>query len=197
MGVTDLWLNRTFALSVTWIYTFVRSTLPLLLLCILTYCIIVTLRKMMSKTLNTNNKKRRKQSHKSITYTLVLVIIVFVICVTPDAIMSLIGLGYTESDADFLVCAFREFSDFLLSVNSGCNFILYCVFNKGFRQQFFLLFCRKLRKTKSHSPFNKHNNFTSKLSNSCPDRMGPRANIATSTFTFDKTGRALSTPTLL
>ncbi len=197
MSVTELWQNRTFALSVTWIHTFLRSTLPLLLLCIFTYFIISRLRKMKVRTMG-NKKRRRKQSHRSITYTLVSVIIVFVICVTPDAIMTFIGLGNTESDANFLVRACREFSDFLLSVNSGSNFILYCVFNKAFRAQFVSQFCGKCSNAKSHRHINMCKVRTLELNHSCPDRIGTRtSNTVESTFSLAETDRALSYPILL
>ncbi len=72
---------------------------------------------------------------------LVSVVIVFVICITPDAVMTFIGLGY--KDASYLVRAIREITDFLLTINSGVNFILYCIFNSMFRKQFMIVFCKR------------------------------------------------------
>jgi len=66
---------------------------------------------------------------------LVAVIGLFVVCVTPDAVMSTVfGLGYY--DETYLVRSVREITDFLLTVNSACNFILYCAFNTVFRNRF-------------------------------------------------------------
>ena len=66
-----------------------------------------------------------------VTFTLLSVIIVFGLCITPDTIMTFIGLGY--KDASYLARAVREITDFLLTINSGINIILYCTFNKAFR----------------------------------------------------------------
>jgi len=78
---------------------------------------------------------------------LVAVIGLFVVCVTPDAIMSTVfGLGYY--DEDYLVRSVREITDFLLTVNSAWNFVLYCAFNTVFRNRFRALFtsgCRRWR----------------------------------------------------
>lgn len=66
---------------------------------------------------------------------LVSVIVVFIVCVTPDAIMSTVfGFGYYDSND--LVRAVREITDLLLTVNSATNFVLYCAFNKVFRHRF-------------------------------------------------------------
>ena len=78
-----------------------------------------------------------------VTFTLLSVIIVFVLCITPDTIMTFIGLGY--KDASYLARAVREITDFLLTINSGINIILYCTFNKAFRNQFMKLFCTKCK----------------------------------------------------
>ena len=70
-----------------------------------------------------------------------MMIIVFVVCVTPDAIMStLFGYGYYEED-NYLVRGVREITDLLLTVNSAVNFVLYCTFNAVFRKRFVTMFC--------------------------------------------------------
>jgi len=80
---------------------------------------------------------------------LVAVIGLFVVCVTPDAIMSTVfGLGYY--DEDYLVRSIREITDFLLTVNSAWNFVLYCAFNTVFRNRFRALItagCRRRRRS--------------------------------------------------
>ena len=44
------------------------------------------------------------------------------------------GFGYY--DADYLVRSVREVTDFLLTVNSAGNFVVYCAFNTVFRNRF-------------------------------------------------------------
>lgn len=133
VNVTELWETRTFALTVTWAHNLLRSIIPLIILCVLNFFIIQALRR-------TRSTKKKLSSRNRITLTLIAVIVVFLVCVTPDAVMSTIfGFGYTE--ADFLVRGIREITDLLLAVNSSVNFILYCTFNKMFRKQFMQLFC--------------------------------------------------------
>jgi len=73
--------------------------------------------------------------NRRVTLMLVAVIGLFIVCVTPDAIMSTVfGLGYY--DEDYLVRSIREVTDFLLTVNSAWNFLVYCAFNTVFRNRF-------------------------------------------------------------
>ncbi len=132
--VTEMWQNRTFALSITWIHNLLRSVIPLLILCVLNYYIIQSLR-------HTKSTRKKLSSRNRITVMLLSIVIVFVVCITPDTVMTFIGLGYT--DANYLARAIREITDLLLTINSGVNFILYCIFNKAFRKEFMLLFCTK------------------------------------------------------
>ncbi len=132
--VTSLWKDKVFAMATTWIHNLLRSVIPLLILCVLNYYIILSLR-------HTKSTRKKLTNRNRITRTLISVIIVFVICITPDTIMTFIGLGYT--DANYLARAIREITDLLLTVNSAVNFVLYCIFNKAFRTQFMLLFCKK------------------------------------------------------
>ena len=135
VNVTQLWETRGFALTVTWVHNLLRSIIPLIILCVLNMFIIQALRR-------TRSTKKKLTSRNRITLTLISVIVVFLLCVTPDAVMStFFGFGYTE--ADFLVRGIREITDLLLAVNSSVNFILYCTFNKMFRKQFMLLFCAR------------------------------------------------------
>jgi len=86
--------------------------------------------------------------NRRVTLMLVAVIGLFIVCVTPDAIMSTVfGLGYY--DEDYLVRSVREITDFLLTVNSAVNFVLYCAFNTVFRNRFRALVtagCRRGRR---------------------------------------------------
>ena len=132
--VTKMWENRTFQLSITWIHNLLRSVIPLLILCVLNYYIIQSLR-------HTKSTRKKLSSRNRITVMLLSIVIVFVVCITPDTVMTFIGLGYT--DANYLARAIREITDLLLTINSAVNIILYCTFNKAFRKEFKLLFCAR------------------------------------------------------
>ncbi len=132
--MTTIWKNEIFATSVTWVHNLLRSVIPIPILCVLNYHIIRALR-------HTKSTRKKLSSRNRITVTLLVVIIVFVICITPDTIMTFTGLGYT--DANFLARAIREITDLLLTINSSINFMLYYIFNNSFRRQFLVLFCKK------------------------------------------------------
>ena len=89
---------------------------------------------------------KKMASRNRITVLLCIVIVAFLICVTPDALMSgVFGLGYI--DASNLVRGIREFTDLLLVINAAVNFTLYMLFNKVFREQFWALFARDDRQS--------------------------------------------------
>ncbi|CAH1774488.1 unnamed protein product [Owenia fusiformis] len=131
--VTELWKVDVFVVTYTWIQTLLRSIVPLIILVTLNACIITALWK------SHKASKRRLSKNNRITTTLIFVVLMFTVCVTPDAIMSLfMGFGYL--DATFLGRGIREITDLLLAVNSACNFILYYTFNRVFRKHFIQLF---------------------------------------------------------
>lgn len=130
--VTELWLNKDFVETYTWIQNLLRSVIPLTILCILNCFIVQALRATMTYRKTQLVRKAFSSRHR-VTLMLVSVIVVFMACVTPDAIMStFFGFGYY--DASYFVRALREVTDLLLTVNSALNFLLYYTFSRSFRQ---------------------------------------------------------------
>ena len=135
VAVTGLWRNESFTYVYNFLHLLLRTVLPILIVGCLNVFIIRAV---------WNSKRSsgaRTEPAQRITRTLIAVIVVFIVCVTPDAVLSLIGYGYLE-EQNYLVKAIREFSDLLLLVNSAVNFILYCSLNSNFRQKFAGLFCK-------------------------------------------------------
>ena len=142
VDVTELWRVRSFVVAYTWSQNCMRSLVPIAILCALSYFIVRSLRRTQQST------KRRLSSRRRITVMLVSVIVVFVLCVTPDAVISTVyGFGYYE--ANYVVRGVREITDLLLTVNSAVNFILYCTFNSIFRKNFLALFCRQMARQRT------------------------------------------------
>ena len=134
IGVTELGRNESFMTAYTWLQNLLRSVVPLVVLIILNACIIHALRK-------SRIKGKKMSSRNRITLTLIIVIIVFSICITPDAIMSTIfNFGYYD-ETNLLVRGIREITDMLLAINSAVNFIIYCTFSKVFRDTFLEIMC--------------------------------------------------------
>lgn len=127
--------NRQFMTAYIWLQNLLRSLIPLFVLIILNTCIIHSLRKQ-------RVKGKKMSARNRITLMLITIVVVFLICITPDAIMStFFGYGYVE--ANNLVKGVREFTDMLLAVNSAVNFVIYCAFSKVFRDTFISIFCKK------------------------------------------------------
>lgn len=134
LTLTDLWLDETFSKVYTWIQNILRSLIPLFLLIILNTCIIYGVRK--CRVGRTKTSKRHR-----ISIMLIVVILVFLVCITPDAVMStFFAKGYHE--ADCLTRGIREITDFLLLLNAAINFVIYCIFNTVFWRNFVRLFCQ-------------------------------------------------------
>ena len=122
--VTELWQNNEFAMTYSWIQNILRSIVPLLIMSALNCFIVDALRRSArhvaasSKTPTSNasessppttascRRQRRRRGtrggsmsprNRRITIMLVAVIVVFIVCVTPDAILSTVfGFGYYD-----------------------------------------------------------------------------------------------------
>ena len=131
--LSQLWQNQLFTDIYTWFQNLMRSIIPLVILIILNTCIMYGLRR--CRLLRSKTPKKHR-----ITTMLITVILVFLICITPDTIMStFFGLGYSEEN--YLARGIREITDLLLLINSAANFVIYCIFNTIFWCQFRRLFC--------------------------------------------------------
>lgn len=131
--LTELWKSNSFVIAYTWAQNLIRSIIPLVILVVLNTCIIYVLS-------HTKARRRRNSRHR-VTIMMIVVILAFLICITPDAILSTVfGFGYYE--ASNLTRAIREITDTLLTINAAINFLIYCAFNQVFRKSFSQL-CRK------------------------------------------------------
>ena len=139
--VTKLWEDKQFVLAYNWLQSLLRSIIPLFVLVVMNGFIINALRQ--------TRANKKMASKNKITIMLCIVIICFLVCIIPDAIMSsFFNLGYVESD-NYLVKGVREITDMLLAVNAAINFLLYIIFNKIFRDQFVALFCGRCVKKRN------------------------------------------------
>lgn len=135
IAVTPLWEKDSVKSGYVWFQNILRSMIPLVVLIFINSWIIVTLSRA------TKEYHRPLACKNRVTVMLVAVIISFLVCITPDAIMSAVfGFGYTE--APYLIRGIREISDFLLCVNSSINFFIYFGFNKVFRHNFARVLCK-------------------------------------------------------
>ncbi|RUS81336.1 hypothetical protein EGW08_010903 [Elysia chlorotica] len=135
---TALGRNDAFMVPYSWVQNSLRGIVPVFILVYLNVRIINELRKERVKGKKLNSRNR-------ITLMLIVVVFMFLGCITPDAIMStFFGKGYVEED--FLVKGIREITDSLLAVNSAVNFLLYISMSVLFRKTFLKIFCSFSRK---------------------------------------------------
>lgn len=129
---TSLGLNEEFMLPYTWIQNSLRGIIPVFVLVFVNARIINELRK-------ERVKGKKFSARNRITLMLIVIIFMFLVCVTPDAIMStFFKKGYVEED--YLAKGVREITDSLLAVNSAFNFLLYCSMSQAFRVTFIKIF---------------------------------------------------------
>lgn len=131
---TELGENTAFITPYSWILNSSRGIIPVFILIVLNAKIINELRKerVKGKTFSARNR---------ITLMLIVIVFMFLICITPDAIMStFFGKGYVEEN--YLVKGIREITDTLLAVNSASSFFLYVTMSTVFRAHFMKIFCR-------------------------------------------------------
>lgn len=114
----------------------VKAYLPLIALVYLDYKIIKCIYEKKMK--RRKNSQFRSKSKSSISLMLITIVLTFTICMFPDAIMTMMQLGYANDT--FLVRAIREFTDLLLAINSAVTFLICFLFSIEFRNKFFDLF---------------------------------------------------------
>lgn len=132
--VSPLWEIDEFTDGYVWVQNILRTIIPLIILVILNTWIIRALGRLSKRHMEAPPCKIRATS------MLVAMIIAFLVCITPDAILSAaFGFGYT--DAPYMIRGIRECSDVLLCINSAVNFFLYFAFNKIFRMKLAKLCC--------------------------------------------------------
>lgn len=101
------------------------------------------------------NSSRQRQENK-ITTTLIAVVILFIICQTPAAIMLVVYIFYDpdkNSPAGAVMLGLGNIFNFLTTVNASSNFLLYCVMSDKYRRTLLLTFCPCLatRHQRSHT----------------------------------------------
>ena len=76
-----------------------------------------------------------------VTTMLLVIIFSFVFCVFPDAILTMMHLGYANEN--YLIRAIREVTDVLLAINSATTFFICYLFSMSYRLKFKHIFSCK------------------------------------------------------
>lgn len=125
----------------SWLYVPMMVIVPLLLLSFLNTFLILAVRRSRRQRKDMNVKQSRENN---ITIMLVSVVIVFIICQVPALVYNLafaINNRYVEIDFGYQVLS--KIRNFLVTLNSAVNFLLYCALGQKFRRIFLHIFFRK------------------------------------------------------
>lgn len=122
-----------------WTLSLLRSIVPLFILTFLNVWIACAIwnrpfpGSVNTAPANAGRPRCRLAKNLSVTAMLVLVVVVFVVCIVPDTVMSIVfGVGYVD-EQNRLAKAVRELTDALLALSSAVNFIVYCLCSRRFR----------------------------------------------------------------
>lgn len=91
-----------------------------------------------------DGSQHNAQQENKITVTLIAVVVLFLICQSPTAVI-LIYTSFTEdaipgSEKDHIIRGLGNIFNLLVAVNASCNFILYCALSDKYRRTFALTF---------------------------------------------------------
>jgi hypothetical protein len=150
--VGDSALNKTqFKKMYNYFNAVIRAFIPLILICYLNFKILQVIyrNKMKAKFKKAVVKtKNEVKTRSSVTMMLFLIAFTFAIFMFPDAIMTMMQLGYANED--YLVRSIREVTDLLLAVNSSTTFPICYYFSIQYRNMFKDIFmtseCSKRRR---------------------------------------------------
>jgi hypothetical protein len=125
----------------SWLYVPMMAVLPLLLLSFLNTFLILAVRRSKRQRKDMNVRQSRENN---ITIMLVSVVIVFIICQVPALVYNIafaINNRYVEVSFGYQVLS--KIRNFLVTLNSAVNFLLYCALGQKFRRIFLHIFFRK------------------------------------------------------
>nr|QVK45818.1 G protein-coupled receptor [Proales similis] len=109
----------------------VKAFIPLVLLIYLDYLIVRIIYR------NKMDNSRANKTKSSVTRMLLTIVLTFTICMIPDAILTVMNLGY--ANASYLIRAVREVTDLLLAINSASTFLICFYFSIEFRNKLYAL----------------------------------------------------------
>ncbi|XP_060558222.1 probable G-protein coupled receptor B0563.6 [Ruditapes philippinarum] len=166
---------------ISWVHALVITFIPILILLVSNFVLIFAMRKAAKEraALHSNRDAEIRKDQTRLTRTLIAVVVVFIVCTFLSAFVedpisySLFGgdrswKDYIKSPANQL---FIYISNLLVFLNSSLNFVLYCSFNRKFRQAA-ATFVRKLH------PYCRN------LGNEIVSKMPSRNTISSRSYSF-------------
>ncbi|RNA33346.1 FMRFamide receptor-like [Brachionus plicatilis] len=112
-----------------------RAFIPLVIIIYLNFKTVrIVYEKKMKKKPFSKLIQKKEKSKSKITIMLIVIVLTFTVCMFPDAIMTMMQLGYANET--YLVRSVREITDLLLAVNSATTFPICYYFSLQYRAKF-------------------------------------------------------------
>lgn len=134
-----------------WLYLLVMFIVPLTSLTVLNIFLILAVRQSQIQRKDMNVRQSRENN---VTMMLVSIIIVFIICQIPALIYNMawaIDINTVEKSTGWKILS--TFRNFMVTLNSCVNFILYCALGQRFRHTCIRSFCRCMMMTENGRSF--------------------------------------------
>lgn len=158
---SELGLNPIYVSVYYWIVSVLFIIIPIILLAVFNAFLIQsvhsskTQRKTMTRRRETGEQARQESK---ITVMLIAVVILFLFCQLPTAVILLYGsFHHVEpgSNEDYLLRGLGNIFNFLVALNAAGNFVVYCLLSQKYRRTLLMIFCPCLkgRITRIHSAY--------------------------------------------
>lgn len=142
-----------FMIAYRYLSGIIRVVIPLIILLFLNYQIISFVYKAKHRKAWLNVKPKTRS-----TQMLITIVITFIFCIFPDAIMTMMQFGYA-SESSYVIRGLREITDFLLLVNSASTFPICFYFSIEYRMKFNKFFSKfEIKRLCSQDQTNKAEN---------------------------------------
>lgn len=137
-----------------YMYPFIMFLIPLLSLAILNTCLIMAVKQSQKQRRDMNVRQSRENN---VTIMLVIVVIVFMLCQFPALIYNVaFAINQTKLRDSYGWEVLSAIRNFMVTLNSAVNFMLYCAFGQKFRRIFMRTFCSFLLKNENFNSITYH-----------------------------------------
>ena len=123
------------------LYTILVMLLPFVILLFLNTRIIREMRVLKRNRWQVAGVSGNLRGERSITVVMVTVVLVFLVCHTPDRVCQILRNHYTDHSCPTVMFYVSNFCNLLIILSSSTNFIIYYILRPSFRQ----ILCHRVR----------------------------------------------------
>ena len=117
----------------SWLYALVMCVIPLAILSVFNTCLVVAVQRSTKQRMRMHVTSSARENN--VTVMLVTVVVVFMVCQIPALVYNVaFAVNNAHVTSDFRYRVLSHVRNFLVSVNSAVNFLLYCAIGRRFRR---------------------------------------------------------------